>query len=636
MAPLNEITSTEKLLDFIRKKSGSPFEEREGSENAPPPLLPQPRKSIANLIPFRSLASLKTVTVGIYIGQEYLWMAKTTKGADGMPVLVDKRQVLLPSSLNRRSVAFTTLLRAELDTFCDRQKKQRIWAIMSAAGIEVRHVRIPKVPKKQIENAVLWTVKKETPFDEKENIFDFEVLGEVIDQGIPKFAIMYYMAPRRIVEETKKMFSDAGWPLTGLSIAPFALQNIFRTKWAAGYEGTIASLFIGNDFSRIDIFTDGNLVMTRGIKAGINSMLESLIDGLHGRVPPVTNAAGDVHGDIDRAKKILFSLSPDSPPLEENDPGYGLKEEEIWQMVLPAFERLVRQAERTFEHFTVTLGNAKVDKIYVSAAMNVYLPIGSYVGGQLNIESDMFDPLNQRLSERYDDMVIFSCDSERIAIVPALGIALSDNTHTPNLLFTYKDKANERTVKRMNGAMFLIFVAIIAVLNGMFAYQLHAKDQKRKTLQQLEQQLSRDKFPVSQEMILKTLSTVRQDAASAKVYSQRYQGLAVISELSQLTPPGIRLLSVKANLGNISDSPAAPVKSDAPAAKPKEEMNKGVEIEGFVVGDKKTLNNALANYVIKLDTSPLFHQIKVQKTNEEAFRKAVLLRFTVSMSLEGL
>ncbi len=638
MAQLNDVTSTEKLLDFIRNKSSVTFPEGENTEKAPLPVPPPLPKKIAKIIPFRKASFLKAVTVGIYIAREYLWLAKTTKGPDGVPVLIDKRQREIPLTVDRKGAEFAKLLKSELASFCDEGQKHSLWAMMSAAGVEVRHVRIPKVPRKQIESAVLWSAKKETPFDEKENIFDFEVLGEVIEQGIAKLAVMYYRAPKGMVEETRKSFSQAGFPLTGLSIAPFALQNIFRTGWLAGNGGPMASLFIGNDFSRIDIYaTNGTLAMTRDIKAGINSMLESLLEGLQARARTAETGAGGLAINIDQVRKILFSLSPDSPPLEETDAGYGLQEEEIWQMILPAFDRLVRQVERTFEYFTVSLGNEKVEKLYISLAMNVYSRIVQYMGGQLNVESDILDPLQRPYSFRDDNRLMYACDSERVALAPALGIALSDSVRTPNLLFTYKDKESARAVKRINTAIFILFLISVFLCSGIFTYQLQAMSQKRKTIRQLESQLSLAEGPVNRELIMQTLNAVKEDMASTKIYSQRYQGLAIISELSHLTPRDIRLISAKVSLGNTLDRPAevAPVKAN-PASAAREELRKELEIEGFAAGEKKSLPNVLADYVMKLDRSPLFQQIKVQKTNEEPSKKASLLRFVITMKLEGI
>ncbi len=645
MAQLNEITSTEKLLDIIRKKTAGRTTEKGGASNAPPSA-PPGRKGLIKVDFKRKIAPQKNITIGIDIGHEYLRLVKTAKGPDLTPVLVEQKRVPIPSSLIRGSAEFVNFLKAELDSFCGAYGNQQVWAIMSAARVEVHHIRIPRVPKKQLENVVLWTVKKETPFDEKEIIFDFEVLGEVIEQGIPKLAVMYYTAPREEIEESKKLFSRAGWPLAGLTITPFAVQNIFRTQWMLGYEGTSASLFIGNDFSRIDIYSRGNLVMTRGIKAGISSMLESMMESLNEKAAGA-GAGGNAAIDKEGARKILLSLNSEAPPLSE-EAFHGLKEEVIWEMILPALERLARQVERTFEHFTVSLGNDKVDRIYVSGAMNVYRPIAEYMGSQLGIASEIFDPLSAQFSCQNDDD-LYSCISERIAFAPALGIALSDNAYTPSLIFTYRDKERKASVRRINMIIFVAFIATVSLCGGAFLYQLHAIDQREKAILRLDKQLSMYNPPVNRDLVLRSMSLVKQDVSKAKNYAARYQGLAIISELSHLASPDIRLLDVKAKLGRAPEKPkdmvqekpdaskskAGAAKPTAAQAKPKENI-KEVELEGYVFGEKKILDNSLAAYVMRLDNSLLFQEIKVLKTSEETYRRAALLRFTINMKIEGI
>ena len=78
-------------------------------------------------------------------------------------------------------------------------------------------------------------------------------------------------------------------------------------------EGTFASLFIGNDFSRIDIYSKNNLVMTRGIKTGISSMMEAIDESIAETLPGKKL-------DKERVKKILHDLS--------DDPGKSLKDED--------------------------------------------------------------------------------------------------------------------------------------------------------------------------------------------------------------------------------------------------------------------------------------------------------------------
>lgn len=147
---------------------------------------------------------------------------------------------------------------------------------MSAARVEVATIRIPRVSSFLIANAVYWILKKSNPFDEQEMLFDFEVQGAVIESGVPKLAVLTFIAPRREFEDTRQLFTRIGHPLKGVTIVSFALQNLLRAEWMESGKKIITSLYIGNDFSRIDIYASGNLVMTRGIRAGANSMINPL------------------------------------------------------------------------------------------------------------------------------------------------------------------------------------------------------------------------------------------------------------------------------------------------------------------------------------------------------------------------
>ena len=638
MARLNEITSTEKLLEFIRRKSDVPPPPEEQSEIFSPVVSHSPRRK-AKFRLHHKIPSFKAPTVGIYIGHDCLWLAETAKGFEGSHVLVNKRQREIPASLVRNSAEFNKFLKGELDSFCDRQKAPRLWAIMSSVEIEVGRIKIPKVPKKQIESVVYWTVKKESPFEEKETVFDFQLLGEVVDQGIAKWAVIYYRAPKNIVEETKKKFANAGWPLAGLSIAPVALQNIFRTEDPTGEGAPVAHLFIGNNSSRIDIFSAGSLVMTREIKAGINSMLECLMEGLNNKAlaSEKGEAGQQLRIDMDMARRILLSLSPDTPLAEKNDAACGFKGEEIWQTTLPALERLVRQVERTFEYFTLTMGDEKPKKIYVSLAVNFYPQVRQYVGEQLGVECEFFDPLLKQTLPAASGKLSYSCDSERMALALAWGIAISDNAYTPNFLFTFKDKEKESYVKRINMAVFIAFMLCVSLFSGFYAYQLRTIKQKKQVVIQLKDQLPPSVISTDREQVRRMWSMVKEDMTYANNYSQRYQGLAIISELSQITPQSFQFSNVKVNFGKRATGPAeaAPLKSGA-VEKSSDETGKTVEIEGFASGEKQSLHNYLAAYLIKLENSPLFKQIKVLKTREETFRGASILHFSLTMKLEGL
>jgi len=639
VAQLSEITSTEKLLKLIRSKR----EEIPDLSDAPEP---PPRRKGHYRLPLPKLISLeKTCTVGIDIGHDYLRMVRATETSGGHWRIDDRKRLTIPLKTPKGSPEFGAFLKAALAAICGPARRPNLWVIMSAAHVEVRHIRIPKVPKKQISNAVYWMARKETPFDEKEMIFDYELQGEVIDQGIPKLAVMFYTTPRQEIENLKGLFSRIGRPLAGISIVPFSLQNLFRAGWIPAREGAVASLFIGNDFSRIDVYAGKNLVMTRGIKAGLNSMVEALVDSFN----ELHTCPGSPLLTFEQGRKIVWSLSPDSLPLGESDAGCALTKEEIFLMIRPALERLTRQVERTFEHYATTMLGDRISRIFVSGVMNISPPITEYVGSQLGVTSEVLDPLNELDPASYPDMGDTDSMSERIAFGAALGLAFSGNDHTPNLIFTYKDKETAAAITRINMAVFVVFIITVFLCSGIFIFQNHAIAQKKKVIAELESRMLDLGPVVERNQLLRMAAKVNDRRRLSKLYAERYLAMVLISELVELTPTSIRFIDLKINLGPVSGGAAGAATGGAtaipsgavaagsgipPGEAPKASQQE-IIVEGFILGDRQLFETSLAGYVIALEASPLFRQVTVQKHSLEPFIKDEALHFTIKLIVEA-
>ena len=227
--------------------------------------------SIKKVIPFK-----KKTIVGVDIGRNTLRLVAISQSTEKKMELLDYTIIPFEADLTKDSPQFSRFLKSALTTFCGSAKTTEIWSAISSAKVETRYVKIPKVPNKQIHNAVYWTYKKEVSFNEKTDLFDFEILGEITDDGVRRIEVICYSAPIREIQELKNIFERSGYPLTGISIVPFAVQNLLRTQWIDPGVKNLCNLFIGKDWSRIAVFSEGNLVLSRDIKAGIISMIETI------------------------------------------------------------------------------------------------------------------------------------------------------------------------------------------------------------------------------------------------------------------------------------------------------------------------------------------------------------------------
>lgn len=595
-----EISSTEKLLKTIRNKDDSLTSGDQAPSLVTAANIGPKKRNFAQIIPFQ-----KSVTVGVDIGFDSLRLVKILH-FDSSWKLLDYKHAALAPQISSDSPEFADFLKSQLDNFCGRTRKTAIWSAVSIANADVRHINIPKVPKKQIANVVYWKAKKELQFDEKETVFDFEVKGMVSEKGSSQLSVMVYTAPRSEIEGLKKLFAKCDFPLTGISIAPFAIQNLFRTKWISTSDETVAMLYIGRELSQIDIFFKNSLALTRGIRTGIHSMVDTLVE-----------TKGKPSMDISQAEKALSSIQNDSPsPL-------SLTKEEIFNMILPAVERLVRQTERTFEYYSATLKKKPATRIYINGHMAAYKPLVEYVSKELGVTANMFDPL-KTASNLSENVVIPSSVSKRIVFSRAVGLALSNNYRTPNLLFTYKEKKKAKDIAFINKGLFTVFILIMSIGIGLFLWQKNLANIKAAKATEKQQELDSLGPLLDRNLVFRLAANAKQQHKKNKMLSKKYIGMGVISELIDVTHHNIRLLSMDIDLGSYSKKP-----SDTKNGK------QVLVLDGFIYGNQELFESTLAGYLMRLVSSPLFRLPEVTKNELEfSYKYGEILHFILNIQLE--
>lgn len=609
-----DVNSTEKLLNVIRGKDEESFG---GLKKPEVSLLKKKPSKKFKFLFSKSFFANKKYTVGFDISREFICLVKTALNSSNHPVLIDKKIIKISSQLSFGSPEFNRFLKSSIFDFCGKIDNCNIWTRISTSKVNVYFITVPRVPKKQLEKVIFWTAKKEGFIDEEKHIFDFEVQGEVIEQGAPKYSVMFYTAEKEEVEKVKSLVSDIGITLTGITIVPFAIQSIFRSQWMTPTEGIFASLFIGDNYSRIDVYNKENLVMTRGIKTGsTTSMAEAIVSS-------VLEETGNLKLKQDEARKILFSLSDDSEAVKDGQAGLDFKKEEILEMISPVWKRLARQVDLTLK--TSSIGNQKIEKIYILSSFTVDKSILDYISNQLEADTEYFDPFERSLSDAEKSL----SPSKRILIAPALGFALSDNNRTPNLMHTYAEKNKEIFSQKFNRFLTLLFIAALVVCLGTLVYQTSKYNKLSKQKDILRKELASYTPLLSKDAVLSSVNEEKVQRDIARKYVQRYFSLAAIGELSNLSMPGVRLISCNITQGTGSSKSGATDKTKE-AEKTAQSPQDGLMIEGVVFGEKNTLDSTLGQYVLKLESSPMFSNVTTQKNSVVKFKKNDVLHFTLS------
>ena len=631
MTKYDEISSTQRLLDLIRDDDKAEF------------TVPDRRlqKSIGDRLKGiinKPVSFRKTVSVGVDLGHDDLKLVKIHRISDQKFEMLEYARIPFDHDIPRESPQFHQFLRSVLASFCANSKNVEIWCTISSARVETRHLRIPKVSQKQIPNTVYWSYQKLSSFSDKENLFDFELLGEVQEGNNPKIDVMAYTAPQAEIRDLRDLFNKAGFPLTGISIVPFAFQTLLRVGRIVTDETHVSCLYIGRDWSRIDIFSEGNLMLSRGIKAGVKTMIEALRAEIEGNLFELSIAKSPtkdtariraikkkLKSELDQAHQLFFGVIHDNLPSAMEERQRLLKEDKIFKMFLPALERLVRQVERTLRHFSLNYENARVGKIFISSGVNPHQRIIDYIGEELGIPTEILNPFadsDNFISLTPSPEVV----SEQSSYIPAMGMALASNMLTPNFLYTYKDKQKAVRSQRVNRAVFAGFLLVIAACVGVSYFQAGSLKEKEYQKAKLQQQLENITLRVDQSLILKLVDDIQSKNKEILVIGKKYIGMAVISEIADLTPANVRLLSLSAELNNIP-------KGKKGKKGKKEEKNRDLVISGIVKGDRLAMESTLASYLMGLNNSPLFDRPTISKKSFGRYEDQEVLNFTARLIL---
>jgi hypothetical protein len=329
--------------------------------------------------------------------------------------------------------------------------------------------------------------------------------------------------------------------------------------------------------------------------------------------------------DTEKAQQIFFGLIHDSAAATGNRKELQPEEEEIYQLILPALSRLVQQVERTFEHYTAHFGNEQVRKIYISSGIRPHRRIVDYIGDELGLPREIFDPF-KTAPENLDDVDPPKAEIERGAFTPAIGMGLSSNTATPNFLFTYKEKARAARTRLLNKVAIVGFFLILAGCLGFYGWQNHIVGQKERRYNLLQEQLNSYKTRVDQALILKLVDQTRSQNKQLQEYSRRFLGIVVLTEISNRTPSNVRLTNI---------SVLMPENSKKPAKKKKGESGpqKNLLLEGIILEKRAKMEAALAGYLLELSKSPLFSSPQISNKEFGFFYDKEVLRFTARLKL---
>ncbi len=603
-----------------------------------------------------------STVIGINIGHDKLYMVKVAHQG-GTPVLAGAVAIPFTQGTGPASPHFSSFLGSKFNEFAGKDRNVEVWSQVPTAQVDIFTLRIPKVAPAKISETIYWAAMKEKAFTDDAYIFDYELHGDVLEKGITKMQCLAYTVPRQVVSKLQDVMRAANIKISGITVAPIALQSIFRANVFGGGGQSCAAVHIGKDWSRIDIFSNGNLVMSRGINTGASSFAAALTEEYN--VVPVSDVPGQqrdletslfLDGESAEEADFTFEFETPGPQAVETiphtvgqnpsmteaqalkvfmsrvlntasaggqGPGEELTLEDILRLTESARSRLVKQIERTLEHYTSSLGAGAVQQVLFSGEISTNNTLLESISSELGVPCILLDPLGV-LSGAGASSV--ADPVERLSYNLAVGLALCSTETTPNILQTFKEKDVAKREEALTKKVVIAVAAALLLLVGYYFFDGMAV-QKLNTEFNVEK-TNLSKFPkkVTPEEIRALTMQVGLKQAVLRQVSKRYEGLALINEISLITPSTVRLTLMDV----FFDDPDFSSRS--------QDNSRRMRLEGIIQGERGRLNGEMAAYMDILKKSPLFEPREIvleDSVIENVPEKGNILKFKLDVVLKS-
>lgn len=477
----------------------------------------------------------------------------------------------------------------------------------------IHNVRIPQVSSARLPGAVFWALQREESFLEKETVVDFQVEEQTESRN--HLNVTGAVVDRGCIETMQLGFSQAGFPLTGIGISLLALGNLVNRRRDNENETPVLLCQMGQRATSVSVLHNGRLVFTRNIPLGLQTLAETLVKELE---PPPTK---------EEACALILRAEPTGSETSSETPN---RAETVRNLLHPMLARTARQIERTIEYYQSNFDTEPMERIFLGGEIAARGHLFHLISGQLSLETIALDPFETPGLQM--DRTVPAEPGERTAFGPAFGLALEGARDGLNLAHTYKDRQRESRLDKIGAAATLVLILV----TGVATFFYHSQRLQLKDFSSEQKKLSESLSALGPRLTEASITAASQEVKALqqrrRAATKRYLGLALLSEISRLTPENIELLHISAAM----DSAITFLDRKDQDKKSQNSANDEgtMVLRGLVEGERASLETFLTIYVARLDQSPLFQAVEVTSTELARSPDALRLAFTLNVQIK--
>ena len=563
-----------------------------------------------------------TEMIGLDIGSHSIKLVGLKKTSRG-PFLTCFGMRKITQGIDKEDVgSISRILKDLTDEVGLKTKKVRV--IVSGAGIYIRRMTIPSIPRKELTAALSWEMKDLLPFPVETARIQFHILGEFVEEEVKKLDLLTVASPSDLIDRTLSIVQGAGLQVSHLDVSAFAHWNMLLTYDRIKIGENIALIDLGSEKMSLYLFKDEILQFTREMTPAGDDLTRAIMDGI-----PFEK---DLHLLYEKAERIkeevgILSISQDRREVDEK-----IDLSKISFLMRPVLERWVAEIGRSLDYYRNQFYGERVNRIFLTGGGAHLKEFATYLEGGLGISVETFNPWKEI---PYDANKTDRRVPEQMGAMftAALGVALSDPKQIellPAEESIWSKIPTEKIIFVLAPVITaLIFLGIIWHTTNQITTLQSDRDEKKAKVVKLEDIKTRWAMLKEKETKIKQdLSLFPSSVTPPVPYQQALQ------EVNRMIPSNIALTYLEIQSG------AKPLKKVPGGSKPQEaeaqqNERKVIHLSGLAFGNDIHCLTALAQIIERLERSPLFSHVKLLSTGENKSYNRPATEFDIACDIDS-
>ncbi len=474
-------------------------------------------------------------------------------------------------------------------------KPGKVRLTVSGAGVHVRQLTLPCIPRPELKEAVRWELRDHLPFSIESARVGFHILEEFVEGNVKRLNLVAVACPNHLIDRTLSIAKSAGLKPEHLEAGAFALWNALAT-WDHLKQGEVVALIeLGSQKTGIHLFRDGALQFSREVTPAGMDVTRAIMEGFESGEQPDL-----LYERAEGLKKELGIFSKDSP---ERINGLSIPLSKLSFLVRPVIERLIAEIGRSLDYFKILFGVDRIDRMLLTGGSAYLRHLVPVLKETLGHPVQEFNSLSVSFSDT-KGIAPPLLDQKGLVFTTAAGLALPGSDRIELLPCReplWSGTRMEKTIPLFSSViLLLIFLGIVWFMNGKVAdleKEWKAKVEKVTALETLQarlQVLKQKENEMKQDLFLFP-SALREPLPFQEV----------LKSVGKILPENVTVtfLAIKDKEGSSKTN----VLSDG---------GRELQISGLAFGSGPQCLMDVARIIDGLEKSPLFENVKLVSASE--------------------